>query len=230
MGPRRRPAKRPRTNDGWMMTASSQSLTRVPLPDRLGNSRTGSSVFVETKLASIVHKEIFLDRLQKEIVERFDLKKKQPKGKQDRRHCPNCEPDETTQGQQDIVAANTTKRQQIFKTFIWVGLSVCSKALVKSNFIDLLVVASDFDPVYMAAHLPVLAHQKRIPILLLPDASAELGAVLGIRCAGVVAFSLQAAAAATTTRMRDEEQCPQESKLIHEKLASFLSFVKENLM
>lgn len=237
MAPRVRPAKRPRTNDDascppcWMHVAS---LTHVPVPPRswvnnVDNDDSSTEIMVETKLASVVQKEIFLDRLQKEIVDRFNFRLQQAKPSKEKNKEENSRhqsPKEEEEEEQQVAAANKARRR-ILKDCIRVGLSVCSKALSKNNgaTIDLLVVASDFEPVRSAAHLPVLARQRNIPILLLPDASIELGKVLGVRCVGVVAFTLQGAAATS-----EECNTQQQAKMIHDKLESFLSFVKTNMM
>ena len=73
--------------------------------------------------------------------------------------------------------------------------------------------------------MPIMAHQRNIPLLLLPDASRELGKVFGVKCAGVIAFSLPVAEATT-----NEETNHEEHKTIRDKLDSFLSFVKSNMI
>ena len=235
MAPRARPAKRPRTNDDascppcWMDVAS---LTHVPAPPRswvnnVDNDDSSTEIMVETKLASVVQKEIFLDRLQKEIVDRFDFRLQQAAPSKKKKKADGLHQSLKDDEEQQVAAANKARRR-ILKDCIRAGLSVCSKVLSKNNgtTIDLLVVASDFDPVHSAAHFPVLARQRNIPLLLLPDASIELGKVLGVRCAGVVAFTLQGAEAATG----EESDTRQQAKMIHDKLESFLSFIKSNMM
>ena len=178
---------------------------------------------VETKLASAVDKDIFLDRFQKEIVDRFDFRlKTKEKEKSHKKQDDTSRQDAKDAAKGDAATESTERQRRILKDCICVGLSSCSKALAKESApIDLLVVASDYDPVHFAAHLPVVAHQRKIPILLLPDASRDLGKVLGVRCAGVIAFSLQGALSGEADRA---------SRTMQEKLTSFVSFVKSTLM
>ena len=81
------------------------------------------------------------------------------------------------------------------------------------------MLCSDFQPTHFAVHLPILAQQRNIPLLLLPNASMEMGNLLGIKCAGVVAFR----AAETAKNVGREE------KEVNGAVDSFVTFVKSKI-
>lgn len=203
---RPRPHKRPRTESptGWM---ECDDLTAVPNPHLLGKEK-GDGLLLRTPIASTVSKEVFLDRLRKEIVEPFQFSLNSQL---------QIRPGESV--------LEAKERRKLIKSRILVGISVCSKALSAKNdssaptFLDLLVVSSDYQPAHFAAHLPLLAHQRQVPLLLLPEASNELGTLLGIRRAGVVAFTRPPADTSGEEGVQD----------IHDAVTSFVAFIKNRI-
>ena len=191
-----------------------QSLTHIPVPVASGGGDESRLKILETKVSSNVQKEIFLDRFRKEVIERFDFSLKS-----------KSKSEKSLSG--DAKSSDAKTAREIVKNRVLVGFSVCSKALHRRNHqedadatrsLDLLVMCSDFEPTRFAVHFPIAAHQYNIPLLLLPAASQEMGALLGVRCAGVVAI--------TSATKIDH---PSERK-VHEAIDSFVSFVKTKII
>lgn len=187
---------------------------------------------VHTPVASDIIKEIFLDRLVKELVQPYCWKKKESSS-----GLANKKKDSTSvqhvmvngklvarkvsapprkvqsnvgdhdEDHDDATAA--TKRAQL-KSRMVMGTNQCSRLLERlvveaentaavdsssqqqqqcSGFPNLIVLAKDVYPPTMLAHIPVLAQQLDIPILLLPGkASVELGEALQIRRTSILIF------------------------------------------
>jgi hypothetical protein len=173
---------------------------------------------VHTPVASDVIKEIFLDRLVKELVTPFLQKTEKSAAGTTLKHVmingklvaqkvsatahpkPNAE--------NPIQDAAELKRKRI-KDRIVMGTNQCSRLL--ENLLDtkhkddfdpsgdsskpiirrpsLIVLAKDIYPPTMLAHVPVLAKELGIPVLLLPGkASVELGCALQVRRTSVLIF------------------------------------------
>lgn len=178
----------------------------VPLPDLLGSDQPP---YLATNIASPVVKEIFLDRFQKEIVEKFHFS---PKSQVT--HQPESECDPTD--------AKITR--SILKERIIVGFSQCSKLLQSDDAnverpLEFIVLSSDFEPAHFAIHFPILARKLDVPLLLLPESTVELGRLLRIRSAGVLAF--RARAPTTTQGVREDS--------IHQSIDSFVQFIKTQM-
>eukprot|EP00977_Amphora_coffeiformis_P000663 scaffold145_cov173-Amphora_coffeaeformis.AAC.4 len=197
----------------WM-SASARATTAAAAS--LADDTVANIAMFETKLASQVTKEIFLERFRKEVTDRFHVFSVQKKEKKNL----SSHDGESKDLQQ------AERRRTILKARILVGLSVCSKALLSSESdnggMELIVLSSDYQPTHFAAHVPILARQRNIPILLLPNASTEMGKLLGIKCAGVMAFTNTAEKTASKNVGRDETE-------INEAVDSFVSFVKSKI-
>ena len=173
-----------------------------------------NGTILETQLASQVTKEIFLERFRKEVIDKFDnfsLSKKRKTA--------------SSSNEMNSEDLRAELRRTILKERILVGLSVCSKSLrSESNSVelDLIVLSSDYQPTHFAVHIPILARQRNIPILLLPNASTEMGNLLGIKCAGVIAF-------ATAKKMADKSKVGCEETEINASVDSFVDFVKRKI-
>lgn len=181
---------------------------------------------VTTAVATPLIKEIFLDRLIKEIVKPF-------------RPLP---PRESSKGGDEFLMVNGQLQKRISNdnskkkakraadrddndTSVWrqrirMGTNQCLKILEKSTEEDngpaplLMVLARDIYPPTMLAHAPALAKKRGIPVLLLPGkASSEIGQALGVRKTSILLFLPSTAAEAAPA-----DAC-------NEKVDSFIDFV-----
>jgi ribosomal protein L7Ae-like RNA K-turn-binding protein len=162
-----RPTKRQRLENppSWM---DCETLASVAAPFETP---------IRTPLVSQLTKEIFIERFQKEIVGRFQFSL----SSQLRVDGPSS--------LQDVKSRRTVLKQRIL-----VGTNACTRALEaavysKGSCPMLLVLAADLNPPTILAHIPVLAKQTRVPILLLPGrASIELGKALGAKKVAILCF------------------------------------------
>jgi ribosomal protein L7Ae-like RNA K-turn-binding protein len=132
---------------------------------------------IRTPLVSQLTKEIFMDRFQKEIVSRYQFSLSSQ-----------------LRGDDPSSLQEVKSRRTVLKQRILVGTNACTRALESAVFSKglsplLLVVAADLHPPTILAHIPVLAKQTRVPILLLPGrASFELGKALGTKKVAILCF------------------------------------------
>ncbi len=133
---------------------------------------------IRTPLVSQLTKEIFMDRFQQAIVSRFQFSLSS--------HLRGDDPSSL----QDVKSRRTVLKQRIL-----VGTNACTRALESAVYSSkglsplLLVVAADLNPPTILAHIPVLAKQTRVPILLLPGrASQELGKILWTKKVAIMCF------------------------------------------
>lgn len=132
---------------------------------------------IRTDLASQLAKELFLERFQKEVVIPFRYSL-------------------SSQLQIDTNLEDAMRRRELLKQRIPVGTNACTRVLEAASYekgpapILLVVAAEGIKPPTMLLHIPVLARQLRVPLLLLPgEASAEeLGKLLGIKRVAILAF------------------------------------------
>jgi hypothetical protein len=209
--------KRPKTN--------STKKKKLKLPTTFLNAQSLEFVvgphhqLVTTPVASDVVKEVFLDRLVKEIVQPFLLRRyessnddtacrndrvmtgrKSVASMESHNRCPlNLD---TNSNHQDETAK--CKRKRRIKERIVMGTNQCSRLLERvlrendATDLDakkqlqrpsLIVLAKDTYPPTVLAHIPVLAQQLNIPVLLLPGkASVELGRALNVRMTSILMF------------------------------------------
>jgi ribosomal protein L7Ae-like RNA K-turn-binding protein len=189
-----------------------EQLTEIPAPHLLGQKDATTPMLLRTPLASTVTKDIFLDRFRKEIVDRFHF---------------------SLNSQMRLLEGESVHdakdRRRIIKGRLMVGFSVCGKALQQDvvtapqqpPVLQLVVLSSDFSPARFAAHIPLLAHQQGVPLLLLPNSSVEMGRLLGVKSAGVLAFC--AATEPTEGGWTETERA------IHQGLDSFVHFVRNKV-
>jgi ribosomal protein L7Ae-like RNA K-turn-binding protein len=136
---------------------------------------------IHTPVVSQLTKEIFLERFQKEILSRFHFSLSSQL---------RVESDSSVEDAKIIRA--------VLKRRILVGTNACTRALEASAYSQgvaplLTVLAEDVQPPTILAHIPVLAKQSNVPILLLADwrASFELGKLLGTRKVAILCFQSQ---------------------------------------
>jgi RNase P subunit Pop3 len=193
---------------------------------------------IHTPLTSSLTKEIVFERLKKEIVDRFGLtlsvprlrqhiitKSGQLKGKD---RIPREKKERTE---------NTDPKIRLLRSRMLFGVNQCTRALEtimasKKPEVPSLVVSSpspgalillgrDLHPPTILSHIPLLAKETNTPILLLPGkASAELGAVLGIKKVGILLF---------LPRADDDDKISVEDARLHSQIDSFIEFTVSKL-
>jgi ribosomal protein L7Ae-like RNA K-turn-binding protein len=203
-----RPTKRQRLECplSWM---DCESLAKVPSADG----------FVTTSVADDYTPNIFLERFQKEIVERlkYSLSSASPKSPS-RIHADQNEPSSEKPNTSHAV----TER-------IVVGVNACTKLLQdaldrQDSSIDapLLIVCCDVPN--LLSHIPVFAKQMKVPILLLPIACCrKLGRMIGIQRASIIVFVKR------NTCVKDSKVQAEDDE-VHKEVDSFVDFVCSNLV
>ena len=187
-----RPLKRPRhegpTTCCWM---DCRSITSVVSPEAT----------VETVLASSTTADIFLVRLEKEILRPFGFSVSSQI-----RVYP------------DGLELHTIKAYRgILQQRVRVGLNEVGEELKKhvqgclNAKPSLVVMTNDINPPATAAHIPLLCHIGNVPFLLLPLSSHVLGKLLGVRRASVMMFR-------TVDRGTSEQR-------VHDAVDSFVQFM-----
>jgi ribosomal protein L7Ae-like RNA K-turn-binding protein len=164
---------------------------------------------IRTPLVSQLTKEIFMDRFQKEIVSRFQFSlSSQLRG------------DDPT-SLQDVKSRRTVLKQRIL-----VGTNACTRALESAVYSSkglsplLLIVAADLNPPTILAHIPVLAKQTHVPILLLPGrASFELGKALGTKKVAILCFQPH----------EPVDEATEAEEEVHGAVDSFVEFMLQKL-
>ena len=208
-----RPSKRQRKENpaSWL---ENESLSFVASP--LGGT-------IRTNVAFKHDKELFLDRLEKEIIPYCLLEdKKAPK---------------------ELTASKPIAGTTVVKKRLIMGTNQCTRRLEKllsdpkdlsvAVLPSLIVLARDIYPPTILSHIPVMAQQIRtrthetkgerthssVPILLLPgQASQELGRLFGTKRVSVMMFL-----PSTGSDQSDE------TRHLDDKITSFVQFVKKTL-
>jgi hypothetical protein len=136
---------------------------------------------IRTTVASAHTKEVFLDRLAKEIINPLDLYRGKKIVTTLNDHAPAVE---TNSG-----SATMSSKKRSWPKRIVIGTNQCTRALERAIRGEsgtakpsLVVLARDIYPPTMLSHIPVMAHQllqpdgkTALPVLLLPGkASKEL--------------------------------------------------------
>lgn len=156
---------------------------------------------IQTPVCSSLQKEIFLSRLQRELIQPFFQQQEQ----------------------------NVKKKRRWNNPLVLLGVNQCTRFLEKAlnNSTNttitttitpsLIVLARDIYPPTILSHIPVLAKQLQIPILLLPGkASKELGQAIGTQRTSILLF------------LQQEQDKP--SATDNANVPSFVQFVKETLL
>lgn len=145
---------------------------------------TEEHLMISSKPIDDVTKEIFLERLVKEIVEPFAPGRSNSKS----RFVISKSSDEASKHQSKRETDNTTPAKRIWSKRIVMGINQCSKILQRAISSSsatrpyLCVCAGDTYPPTMLAHVPVITTQLKIPLLILGGkASLELGKAFGVR-------------------------------------------------
>jgi ribosomal protein L7Ae-like RNA K-turn-binding protein len=145
-----------------------ESIECIPTPQQF---------ILKTPVASVLTKEIFFDRFQKEILKPFRF---------------------TLSSQLQILEGESLEqvkqRRSLLQHRMVCGINAVTRMLEAAIYSKgpvplLLVLTTDVYP-SVTAHLPILAQQIRVPILLLPgvQSSAELGKLLGTKNVAALAF------------------------------------------
>ena len=166
-------------------------VPKFPSSSGRGGGEQNERQVISIEVTSDVGKQIFLERFVKEIVQPFrpfrggqgtfvmtgDGKLRKSKG-----------------GESDIIGKKQEKNA-FWKNRLKIGTNQCLKALESkmdgagSTNPSLIVMAKDVYPPTMLVHVPVLAQERSIPLLILPGkASSELGRALGIRKTTLLLF------------------------------------------
>lgn len=187
---------------------------------------------IRTSVVSAHTKEVFLERLAKEIIGPLDLYRgKKVVTLND--HAPAAE----------SVAGSATmnSKKRPWPKRIVVGTNQCTRALEKALMDEiggtakpsLVVLARDIYPPTILSHVPVMAQQllqpddkTALPILLLPGkASKELGQGFGPKNVSIVVFFAEDAVFSSDGNLLKEEDLPAE-----QCISSFVKFVTESLL
>lgn len=176
-----------------------------------------SSVYgiIHTKYPSSVDRDVVLNRFQKEIVERFQLGCYRRVRKKKRHNTALVGKDKSgvdcngstspTQGAQPR-NSRLLELSNIALSRICLGTNQCTcileRAMMQSKSESsyspqfyghrrpqLILLARDVRPPHILAHIPLLAQQLSIPLLLLSgNTSKEMGSLLGIQSCAIVMF------------------------------------------
>lgn len=168
-----------------------------------------SSIYgmIHTKYPSTVDRDVVIDRFKKEIVERFQLSNRR-RVIRNRELKKQSNLDDAVGGEDIKVKCNigedNNKQKQwnpriplLFDTAmsrIRLGTNQCTLFLERAMRMQespplLILLARDIRPPHMLAHIPALAKQLSIPLLLLSgNTSKELGAILGMKLCSIVLF------------------------------------------
>lgn len=196
-----RPTKRQRKEHppSWL---ENESLSSVVSP--FGKT-------IHTKVASASNKTVFLDRLDKEIIKPYQLVHSRTQ-----KHEPQ------------------RKGYEIVKRRVIMGTNQCTRALEKafgssernlSTIPSLIVLARDIYPPTILSHIPVMAEQVHVPILLLPgNASSELGKSIGTKKTSILLFLSEAEGDDDNNNNKDDVV------RTNHAITSFVSFVKQSLL
>jgi ribosomal protein L7Ae-like RNA K-turn-binding protein len=220
-----RPSKRQRQQNpkSWQ---HNHSLACVASPLKFGGDPIGTAV------ASAQTREVFLDRLQKEIIGPLNLYRgKKVVTLND--HAPAAE---TTGG-----SATMSGKGRPWPKRIVVGTNQCTRALEKALRGEtsgtarpsLVVLARDIYPPTILSHIPVMAHQllqpdgkTALPILLLPGrASKELGKAFGPKNVSILVFLGE-----DDDFSSGGNQSKEEDLLAEQRISSFVKFVTRSLL
>ena len=215
-----RPTKRQRKEHPLTLT-DNESLSLVASP-------YGP---IATPLASIVAKEIVLERLRKEIVDRFGLVLSIPRNKKqhifsktgEKLQQGKCQESKKIKIQARLVKIQDPKITLLRSRMVF-GVNQCTRALettLTATIPTLLIVGRDLYPPNILSHIPLLARETNTPILLLPgNASVELGAALGTKKIGILLF---------LSRNKGDEELSAEDLKLHALIDSFIDFAKSKL-
>lgn len=176
----------------------------VDFPDNNKNRQ-----LITTTPASVVDKEIVLERFQKEIVRPFSfvlhnpsttLSTKTKQEKEDAQLKKKKQQSNKRRRTTTLLPKEDQEKREFLRTRMIMGINQCSKLLEeaflsaeqkekKESAPTLIILARDVFPPTMVAHIPVLASRLDIPLLLLPGkASVELGQALGTKKTSILAF------------------------------------------
>jgi len=217
----KRPSKRQRKENppSWL---ENENLAFVAAP---------SGQTIRTNVASTHDKELFLDRLEKEIQPMFL--------KSDKNH-------DNDEDNKDSRISNTVSA--LARKRIVMGTNQCTRILERllqkrkliatqpnnteqlSGVPSLIVLARDIYPPTILSHIPVMAEQiigeenVGVPVLMLPGpASQELGKIFGTKRVSVMLFL---PAESSNTSSKDDNDVFQD---VNNKITSFVAFVKKTL-
>jgi hypothetical protein len=251
-----RPTKRQRVEcpPSWLDCATLQAVpaaARRSTAKHAAPNSDDNGGMIRTPVASSTTKDIFLDRLRKEVVDKYKFSVASPKkattsaagtrggtavGSMKDVSDGNDNADDPVHSQQRI--------RELLRRRIAIGLNECTRALesavgrqrrtsgtalerrcqeaskttmnetgkvsdVEFDGVPLLIVvaAEGMRPSPLpVVHIPVLASELSIPLLLLPESSTrrELGRILGIKSASVLAFLSQP----PSPQPRSTQTCP----------------------
>ena len=202
----------------------------VDFPDNNKNKRQ----LVTTTPASVVDKEIVLERFQKEIVRPFSfvlhnlLTALSSRTKQEKEDAQLKKQQQSNKRRRTttLLPKEDQEKREFLRTRMIMGINQCSKLLEeaflsaeqqeqkKESAPTLIILARDVFPPTMVAHIPVLASRLDIPLLLLPGkASVELGQALGTKKTSILVF------------LPSSQQDAEDLDPRHQAIDSFVKFV-----
>jgi len=199
---------------------------------------------IRTPVASTDDKDILIERLQKEVVDKFEftLSKRRQRdtsimlgGKTDivsevndgkgrkRKRRKVSRPPAAAEASTEMTFADIVKRRLI------AGTNQCTRALEASASStgprpSLVLLSRDVRPPTILAHIPVLCKRMGIPALVLPGrASSELGKALGGKSVAVAVF-LPSTAAADAVTDGQQQLSEDDVRECHRRIDSYVKF------
>lgn len=211
-----KPSKRQRKEypPSWLEN-ESLAVVASPLP--------GEDAIRTPVASSAADKGLFLERFQKEIINRFQFSLSVSK----------------KEIAASLSSSNNSKRL-LLKQRLKIGTNPCTRILEKAamavsknaddkNKVDgiiipsLIVMARDIYPPTILSHIPILAKQVKTPILLLGgQASIELGKMLGTKRVSILLF--------VPPNRKNKEISDLLDARLHDDIDSFIQFVLRNIL
>jgi ribosomal protein L7Ae-like RNA K-turn-binding protein len=150
---------------------------------------------ITTEVASDVVKEIFLERLVKEIVKPYRPSRVNDGGESFVMVDGTLQKRKIQKEKKNDDKSTKNDEASIWKQRVKIGTNQCLQVLDsslpdnKTSAPSLLVLARDIYPPTMLAHVPAVAQKLGIPLLMLPGkASLELGQAIGIKKTSIILF------------------------------------------
>ena len=176
---------------------------------------------IQTIPITDIVKDIIFDRFSIEIIDKYKFSFTNRKSNKSRTNVTNNEPrrkkkrstperpDDSQPKEDSAITQELLVSQSIIRQRIIIGTNQVTRLLetyarVKSPKPLLVFLTNDMRPPTMVMHIPCICRQLGIPILVIPgsQSSLELGKIVGVKNASIIAF---------TSRLCIEEDPPMEA-------------------
>lgn len=151
---------------------------------------------ISSHVVSEITKEVFLDRLVKEIVSRFSPSRTPRRLENNQKEHEGSQSKEQTGSRRSIwsqrVVMGTNQCLRVLESAMKESMESATKKIIVSgnpSIPILCVCARDIYPPTMLVHVPIIVKRLDIPYLLLPGkASEDLGKALGVKKTSILLF------------------------------------------